>query len=448
MALTREQRALFGGYQDKNIKDSMPKKYRDLKVEIITRINIVDITPLVMEISLFEALDNPFVHGELKFADNSGLITALPIIGQEEVKIKFTRRNKTVEKTFACTRVRNIEKVLGDAAGAVLTLTSKKHLTNSVKLFSKSYSGLASDIIQQIHKNNFNEDIEIKTPSGSAHNVVFPFSKPYSAIKNVIKKTYGDDGTPYFLFENLFGKKPILQSLESMLKETTEENLPVLSMQKATNKDDLGQGSRYMPGALGALYKYEISKNSDTLKLLSSGALVNNTIRLNHSNSQYTENSFNYEQQAPTIAELDPYHLYELDELKLDSNELKASVSIELYNPIAFESEGVTALGTHTDSFSLTKNRSYKSRLNNMMRISAYCDSDPDNYKVGKCVNLIIAPNMSALEGAELKDGLFSGTYIISRIRHYLKDDEYTVSMELIREGLSKPKSNRGGGGK
>ena len=145
MALTREQRALFGGYQDKNIKDSMPKKYRDLKVEIITRINIVDITPLVMEISLFEALDNPFVHGELKFADNSGLITALPIIGQEEVNIKFTRRNKTVEKTFACTRVRNIEKVLGDAAGAVLTLTSKKHLTNSVKLFSKSIVVILTD---------------------------------------------------------------------------------------------------------------------------------------------------------------------------------------------------------------------------------------------------------------------------------------------------------------
>jgi len=430
------------GHQDKNLRDSIPGKYRDLKVEIITRVESVDITSLVMEFSIYESLDTPFLHGELKFADNSGLTTALPIIGQEKVRIKFTRRNETVDKTFACTNVIAIEKLLGETAGVVLTLTSEKHLTNAVSLFSKSYTGLASNIINQIHSNYLKEEIEIKSPSGSAHNVVFPFLKPYAAINMVMKKTFGDDGTPYFLFENLFGKKPILQSMESMLKEVTVDKLPILTKAMSTNKDDLGQGSRHRPETMGRLLSYEISKNSDTLRLLSGGALINNTMRLNLSNGEFTENPFNYATHAATLSDLDPHAFMEIDDIKLDSNELKASNSIELYFPLAFESEGVTELGSQVDALSSTKAASRMERLNDMLRIQAYADSDPKNYQVGKCVNLVMAPNLPGLESDEkLKDELFSGQYIISRLRHYIKDDNYNMSMELVREGLSKPKS-------
>ena len=438
----------YNAKQGDDLKDAVPKKHRDLKVHIITRVAEVEITDLVIEISLFEAIDSPFVHGELKFADNSGLVTALPIIGQEEVKIAFTRRGHKVEKTFACTRVKGIEQMVNNAAGVVLTLTSKKHLTNAVSLFSKSYTGLGSDIIQQIHSNFFKEEIEIKSPAGSAHNVVFPFGKPYAAISQLMKKTFGDDGTPYFLFENLFGEKPILQSMQNMLEETTEEQLPVLTKTMSNNSDDQGQGSRNTPDTLGRMYSYSIDKTADTLRLLSSGSLINNTIRLNISNHSYSENPFNYEEQAKTIADLDPYKLYEVDEEKLNSNLLKAAISIELHNPIAFESEGVTALGTQSDAMALTKRRSRLNRLNNIVRVSAYADSDPENYRVGKCVNLVIPPNLPPLEGENLKDELLSGVYIISRLRHYIKGEDYTISMELIREGLSKPKGNRGGGGK
>lgn len=436
------------GHQDKNLRDSVPNRYRDLKVEIITRVERVDITNLILEISLFEAIDSPIIHGELKFADNSGLVTALPIIGQEEVSIKFTRQNQTVEKTFACTRVKGIEQMVNNTAGVVLTLTSKKHLKNSVSLFSKSYSGLGSDIIKQIHLNSFDEDIEIKSPSGSAHNVVFPFSKPYRAINSIVTKTFADDGTPYFLFDNLFGEKPILQSLQSMIEDVKESDLPVLTKTLSTNKDDDGQGSRNMPDTLGRMYSYTIKKTSDTLRLLASGALINETIRLNISNQSYSENQFYYEDHAPSISTLDPYKLYEVEDNKLDSNLLKASLSVEIHDPIAFESEGVTQLGTQADTLSMTKLASRVTRMNNMVQVSAYTDSDPLNYRVGKCVNLVIAPNLPGLEGEVLKDELFSGVYIISRLRHYLKGENYTMSMELIRDGYSRPKNNRGGGGK
>ena len=126
--------------KSKYLRDSVPGKYRDLEVNIVTRVDRIDITPLIIEISIFEDLKCPFLKGELIFADNSGLMTALPIVGQEEVEIKFTRAGHSVEKVFACTSVVNIEKVAGEVAGVVMTLTSKKHLTNAVKQFSKAFT--------------------------------------------------------------------------------------------------------------------------------------------------------------------------------------------------------------------------------------------------------------------------------------------------------------------
>ena len=427
-----------------DLRDASPRILRDLRVYISTRIEEVEITHLVIEVSIFEAIDNPFLHGEVIFADNAGLVAILPIVGQEEVRIKFTRRGKTVEKTFACTRVKGIKKVSGESAGVVLTITSKKHLTNAVSLFSKSYSGLASDIIDSIHFNYFAEHIDVKTPSSSAHHIVFPYSKPYAAIDTVISKTFGEDGTPYFLFENLFGDKPILQSLQSMVGDARDiKNLPVLSSRKVTNKDYTGQGTRYLDDSLGVLYEYEIIKNSDTLKILSGGALLNNTIRLNVANNEWSEIEFNHSLHAPTLAPLDPYRLYTVDAKNLNSNELKPSVSLEMHNPIAYESLGVTDLNTQSDSLSLTKLDSRITRINDMIRISTYSDSDPENYQAGKSVNLIITPNKPALAGEPNdKDELFSGSYVISRIRHYIKGAEYTVSMELIRDGLSFMENN------
>lgn len=422
------------------IRDSSPRKYRDLKVEIITRVDQVDITPLVTEISIYEDLMDPFLKGDLTFADNSGLLTALPIIGQEEVHIEFVRAGVKVEKRFACTKVKNVEKLLGETAGVVMSLTSIKHLKNAVSQFSKSYSGLASDIIQTIHSDNFGEEIEIVSPSSTAHHVVFPFVKPYAAINMVLRKTFANDGSPYFLYENLFGEGPILKSLTEICKD---DDVQELSKTLNRNRDtETGQGQRDMPLALGQLIDFKIVKNSDTLKMLSGGALTNNTLRINPTNNEYTEEMFFYEDQAPVDAPLDPFENYEIDNERLNSQLINPNVRVEMYNPWAYESEGVTALNTQDDSMALAKANSMLQRLNNGVRISAYADSLPEKYMVGKCVELNIPPNLPPLEGEVLTDELFSGRYIISRLRHYIKGEDYTMSMELVRDGLNKPKGN------
>ena len=146
----------YEGYSTESgdMRDSTQKTYRDLEVNIITRTDRVDITALIIEIGFSEDINSPYLVGRLTFVDNSALATTLPIIGQESVEIKFIRAGVEVEKTFSCTNVVNITKMVGEVAGIEMELESTKILTNSVSVFSKSYSGLASDIIQKIHTIN------------------------------------------------------------------------------------------------------------------------------------------------------------------------------------------------------------------------------------------------------------------------------------------------------
>jgi len=442
MALTREQKALFGGYSTESgdIRDAMQKSYRDLEVNIVTRLDRVNISDNVIELRIEESISQPYLTGKLIFADNSALTTTLPIVGQELVEIKFIRAGVEIEHIFSCTNVTNITKALGETAGVEMHLESTKLLTNAVSIFSKSYSGLASDIIQKIHTNFLKEPIDIKTQSSTAHNVVFPFGKPYPAIRKILSTTFGSDGTPYYLFENLVGDGPILKSLGDMLTEEDDLELFELRKRLSFNTDtEMGQGSRSSPKTIGALYSYNVLQQSNTMALLSGGALSSNTIRINPANKDYTENSFYYEDHAAGYSKLDPYQKYEINDTKLSSGILKPSIGVEFHNPIAFESEGVTELNTQSDVLAKTKRSSFDNRINNMIRITAEVDSHPEKMKAGVCVNMIMIANAPPIDGEKLEDKLNSGRHLITSMSHILRSGEYTMELELSREGLSQP---------
>jgi hypothetical protein len=79
--------------------------------------------------------------------------------------------------------------------------------------------------------------------------------------------------------------------------------------------------------------------------------------------------------------------------------------------------------------------------MNNMFRLSLYTDSAPKKYMVGKCINLDLPINAPGVANGDMKDELFSGKYLITRLRHYIKGEEYTMSIEVIRDGISIPKN-------
>ena len=93
MALTREQKALFGGYsaETSDIRDALQRVIRDLKVKILTRDVELDVTKSVLSFDIVEDLDLPHLIGELKLLDNSAITSALPLVGQETVEIEFVR---------------------------------------------------------------------------------------------------------------------------------------------------------------------------------------------------------------------------------------------------------------------------------------------------------------------------------------------------------------------
>jgi hypothetical protein len=62
--------------------------------------------------------------------------------------------------------------------------------------------------------------------------------------------------------------------------------------------------------------------------------------------------------------------------------------------------------------------------------------------EAGKTVDVLFprfSPNLGVNE--DINDKVNSGKYLISAIRHYIKNREYTMSLELIRDGMGKEAS-------
>jgi len=216
---------------DPRLPELTPKKLKAIRV-VVERYNqeIIDITSSITELSLYESIYAPFVYGELIVVDNSAMLSTFPFIGQEKVLIYWERENKTFTKVFRITDVFDVRQINDQTGGYGLSITSEQQVRNSISLFSKSYKGNSSEIIEKIYKEFLLTDIDVRTTGYLAHNIVFPFIKPLQAINMIQRATPAFDKTPMFVFETVYGEKPVLDSMKNMLDQD-----PVLTLQMKNN---------------------------------------------------------------------------------------------------------------------------------------------------------------------------------------------------------------------
>ena len=189
---------------DQSIKAILPKDLQTLHVVIGAHNDAAfDISSKVTKINLYESIDSPFVYGEMTVVDNDNLINKVPLVGQERLGIEFKYKNKEVQLRFYVTEYIDT-KVMTEGAGAfVIKFTSVREFYNHTSVFSKSYKGRSSEIIQKIHKEYLKEDVEILSTSGTSHQMVYPYIKAYDAIEMLLTNTYAVDNTPIFLYETV-----------------------------------------------------------------------------------------------------------------------------------------------------------------------------------------------------------------------------------------------------
>lgn len=415
---------------DPGLSNVTPKLLRDLKIFITTyNESVVDITGTVNEISLYESIFTPFIYGEIIVIDSSAMLSIFPFIGQEKIRIEFEREGERVRKDFRVTNVFDVSQMNDTTGGYGLSITSEKQVINSISLFSKSYKGNSADIIKEVHEEYLKENLKLKVTGKFSHSVVFPWIKPLAAINMIQRATPAEDDTPMFVYESLYGDGPVLNSMKNMLEST-----PVfkINSQNVSNDDiqtalSLSNVDKYRSQIYGA----NITKAYDTLDKLNEGVFGSFVTAVDISQRTAEISDFNFRKSAPPISNDWVSTYFRFDNVGVDNIRTTKNFYVPK-NTLAFED--YPNLNSVDDRTAAAMN-SYMKRLTTTS-VSVYMNS-VTLLEVGKTIFLDytrFSPKLSKTEDTE--DKVNSGTYLISAIRHYIKNGKYTMSIELVRDGI------------
>ena len=397
---------------------------------------LFDISGTIVELSLYESIYFPYIHGELSVVDNSRMISEFPFIGQEKIRVQWERDKETTVREFFITKVSNASRTLDGYGVYDLTITSRVQMQNATSLFSKSYSGRGDEIISDVYSEHLDTEINSVVRAKTSHSVVFPFMKPLQAADMIRKNVLAEDNTPMFVYDSLYQNEVRLESLGSMFAKD-----PIIQVKptKPTNKSQDGVATDGSLEERATVYDTSISRAYNTYDQLNKGAYGSTVTIVDPSNREYQKARFDFKTSAPTIA--GEWITDQFTVGGINVNEIADTKNYYLLrNEYAFNFE-LPNLSTIED-LDLSILNSYLYRHANSV-VKVYMDSiaytldEGEPFGVGKTVDYVVPHFSPTLSSDDRQiDEVNSGKYIIASLRHYIKDSEYTMSVELIRDGV------------
>jgi hypothetical protein len=386
----------------------------------------LDITPHVIEMSIFESIYAINMHGQLVIGDNSAIFSDLPIVGQENINIQFTRMGEDVDLDFVVSGVEDISSPLESVGAYVILFTAKTKLLNTVSESSKSYKGLGVDIIREIYDDKFGifAKLDVKASGGSSMRVVMPFIKPFAAINMIQQTAYDTNKSPLFIFDTVYDENPQLTSLHNMM---TQEPVHHISNRVNFNNAEDGMSTRDILEYTGQAQHIEIPSAYSVFEQIAAGSYATSIDTVDISNKSIRNYTFDHTKHA--VVDNDYMHANFKINDRLLSEHTGAHNAVNYINTKAFDSLG-NIYGS--DSYARP---SVDSRLNRLdtINMNIQMDSVP-GVAAGKTITVDYKRFVPMVTDQDTpKDEINSGKYLISSLRHYIKLGEYTMSLNLVR---------------
>lgn len=415
----------------------LPSTIRNLKVTVTSYIGTeYVITENVSELSIFESIYSPFLYGRMIIADNSAMLSIFPFYGQEKLSIEFERDDeKQFVRNFYINNVFDISRVDNNVGGYGLSFTSEKQMVNAGCLFSRSYIDKGEEIIRMIYDDFFwgiqDRPLSIETRTKGSYSINFPYIKPLAAISMITNAVLAMDNSPMFLYETLYGDFTRLRSYREMYSKKPIPGLIVREQTVAT-KARRGENETFR----SSVYNFKSNSAYHTLNLLSSGHLGGTVTAVDISRKRGAMRAFSFIDDAPSAGRVGGQE-WVTDKFKipLPSGQRQAHAIPSTINTLNMQNAHGHMGGSISTSPDLDRmiHGSLMERMSTIA-LSIYMDS-VTSIEAGKTIEVEVPRFSPKLEGEDdNKDYVNSGKYLISSVRHYIKNGEYSISLECIRD--------------
>lgn len=432
-----------------------PTDYQLTLLNLITPLDngVVNLLPFMVELNLFEDIYGNTISGQILMSDALGLVSSFALNGTEFIQVKLQKTSKDefpLTKNFRVYKISN--KVTGennDYEVYTLNFCSEEFLLSEQYRISKAFKGKKiSEIITSILKDYLKvgtgktKPISISDTYGT-YDFVLPNKKIFETISwlSIYARPLPNvgEGADMLFFENADGYW--FKSLQELYGQPSYRTF---KYDPKNVGDDLNQ-------KLSNVYNFEVLDLFDTLGAITNGTFSNRLITLDPLTRTYNETDFNYNTYMSKAKILNKTSV---------TNNYKNRINKTMYDapPENLQAGTLRMVSTNSnqkkqpfiagkpDSVSrdifienFMPNRVAQIALANYMRIKITVAGDP-TLAVGKLVNFQtfqISPSDYSTDkdtASRVDDPLYSGKYLITAVRHMIKNNSYITVMELCKE--------------
>ena len=431
-----------------------------------------DLINFVMQFEIYMSVESNSMTMNVHMADSVGLITALPIMGQEKLSVRFKTPNvdESFYRTFVVHTISNRSLDRDREQRYTLECISEEAYVNSTTRMTSKFKGATDELAARIFgditrprvtfadgKQTANSELTIADNPFSTNNFEFTcnYWSPFKALNFLASRSRGNESkkTNVMFFEgkNGFNFLPIefLVKSQKDKKSIYDEYTTVGSQEAPVYDDQRDKTYRYQTKYLNSQYHTIQSMDYPFFK-----SLIKNNVTGFHATSVFSYDfvtkrfvSMKYDNrpEAEFISEQDQKYIKEKFSDFVPIGKYNSINDSTLADPLAHRTFTPMSTSPFGSSYSrgveqvrnqLIRNFAMAELENQAIEITVPGKSDID---VGLLTRLVFPKTedkTSMPSRSDLEDPFVSGLYLITAIKHTIQPQNHTMTLRLIRDSL------------
>jgi len=410
-------------------------KAGDINIELVqittTQGFYQNITNQVIGLQVFEDIFSPFITGTLEIRDSLDLMNVFPFNGEEFLELKLTTptlEKGNIDSKFYIYKMANRAMVGNRSLIYTLHFISMEAIVDINKRISKTFSGKCSDIVKFILKDpsnglQVNKEIFIEDTSNSTK-YISNFWSPIKNINNVCETAVNQNGSSsYVFFENRYGFN--FTSLESLYGGTIFQEFIYDNYIRDSEKND-PRTVKNVTEDYKRIRSIIIPTAYDYIERARNGMYGSRMYNYDLSTKQFTSKTYDM---------FDNFN----NQKHLNKFPLASNKAVYRYNSM------IISVPKYYGNFMGLADSTNSHSIQNRISLLAQIDSNKIevmvpgrlDYTVGLRVKIKLNKiEPVTKEDTEYQDEMFSGTYIIAAINHYMNRNMHECTLELVKESL------------
>jgi hypothetical protein len=392
---------------------------------------ILDVRSQFVSMNIYEDIFANGLSGFIVLVDSLNLIRYLQITGREKLRIRFATPGEDTDKDFLTKeftiyKVSSEVKMQGDGKKLIrLEFVSPTVYQNAQLRISRAFSDMPySDMVKAIMKDTLGVEVNA-CPTLGNRNIVVPNWNPMYAVSWLAKRSAAEtipEACDYVFYENLNGNYQFMPL--SLLKKRQS----IVKYHHTPTSRNPETGELFLKKEFYNILSFTIGGRGDKMREVVSGVYGNNAVALDIVGKQAETEVYTYfthRDRIPTISK------YPLVSKLSDTYSGNVTAYQKLFPKHSFKYDTVEDNDElHTVS---TRRQSQMNQFRtNTLTIVVNGDS---RRRVGEIVSVDIPSTEDPKGKDDWYDPYLSGRYMITAILHELGDGNYTMKMELVKDG-------------